>query len=86
MATLIKNEKNGRYYFLIGTSYSFYKDTSPSFLGGNLFPNEDEGEFKLAAVCDEQGEIKWFPTDEIKVIEVDGVKVHELIAINERMP
>lgn len=82
MSTLVKNNKSGRYYYLIGTSYSFYKDTVPSFFGGNLFPNEDEGEFKIAAVCNENGEIEWFPADELKVIEVDGVKVSELVNVN----
>lgn len=82
MATLVKNNTNGKYYYLLGTSYSFYKDTVPSFFGGNLFPNEDEGEAKIGAVCNEQGEIEWFPTEELKVVEVDGIKVSELINVN----
>lgn len=83
MATLVKNNKSGKYYYLLGTSYSFYKDTTPSFFGGNLFPNEDEGEFKLAAVSDPNGEIMWFSTNELTVIEVDGKRVIELRNINE---
>lgn len=82
MATLVKNNESGKYYYLIGTSYSFYKDTVPSFFGGNLFPNEEEGEFKIAAVCNENGEIEWFSTDNLKVVEVDGINVSELININ----
>ena len=85
MSTLVKNNNTGKHYYLIGTSYSFYKDTVPSFWGGNLFPNEDEGEFKIAAVCNEDGDIEWFCADDLKVIEVDGVKVSELININRNL-
>jgi hypothetical protein len=85
MATLVKNIKSGKCYYLLGASYSFYKDTVPSFFGGNLFPNEEEGEFKIAAVCNELGEIEWFLTEEIIVVEVDGIKVSELININNQL-
>lgn|GEM_PF-3083766 len=34
----------------------------------------------VAAVADEYGEIQWFLTDELQVIEIDGVKVGEIIA------
>jgi hypothetical protein len=81
MATLVKNNNNGKFYYLVGTSYCFYKDSVPSFFGGNLFPNEEEGEFKIAAVCNEHGEIEWFPAEEIRVIEVDGIKVSGLVNI-----
>lgn len=78
MPILVKNIKNDNLYFLLGTSFSVYKDTKPSMLGGYLFPNEDEGEFRVASVCNSDGVIEWFYADELRVIEIDGVKVSEL--------
>lgn len=53
---------------LVGTGYSFFKDSRPSFLGGTLFPHEEEGELTYAAVSDEHGVISWVKTIELKVI------------------
>jgi hypothetical protein len=78
MPILVKNMKNNNLYFLLGTSFSAYKDTTPSFFGGNLFPNEEQGEFRVASVCNAAGIIEWCNADELKVIEIDGIKVIEL--------
>jgi hypothetical protein len=78
MAILVRNKGNNNLYYLIGTGYSYYKDSRPSYIGGNLLPYTEEGESSLAAVCNMQGDIEWFPTDELRVIEIDGVKVGEL--------
>jgi len=79
MAVIVRNEKNNQVYVLVGTSYSFYKDSRPSFLGGVLFPHEEEGLFNLVAVTDESGKIDWFPADEIKVIEVEGRSIKDIL-------
>lgn len=78
MPILVKNINNNNVYFLLGTSYSVYKDTIPSFLGGYLLPNEDKGEFRIASVCNSEGIIEWFQADELRVMEIDGIKVGEL--------
>jgi hypothetical protein len=78
MPILVKNIKSNNFYYLLGTSFSAYKDTTPSLFGGNLFPNEEQGEFKIASVCNAEGIIEWFYADELKVIEIDGIKVNEL--------
>ncbi|MDQ7095076.1 hypothetical protein REC12_15880 [Desulfosporosinus sp. PR] len=80
MAVIVVHRVTGQYYALVGTGYSFYKDSRPSFLGGVLFPHQEEGEFKGAAIADEQGSISWVHTSELKVIEVDGIKVGELLS------
>jgi len=83
MAILVRNKSNNTLYFLVGTGFSFYKDSRPGAFGGNLFPHEEEGEFRMAAVCNEAGDIEWFPTDELKVIEIDGVKLSDLYTKEE---
>lgn len=80
MAIITRHRESNKVYVLIGTGYGAYKATTPSFLGGNLFPHEEEGEIPVAAVTDEKGEIQWFYTNELKVIEIDGMKVEEVLA------
>lgn len=79
MPIIVKHKKSNHHYILIGTSQSYYKDSMPSFFGGVLFPNEEEGEFKLAAICNDKGEIGWVPTAELIVVEVDKIKPMEIL-------
>ena len=79
MAITVRNIKNDKFYVFLGASYSFYKDTRASVLGGDLFPHMEQGEFKMVSVCNSQGDIEWFPAEELKVVDVDGVKVSEVL-------
>lgn len=74
MATIVQHLLNNNVYILLGTSYAYYRDTTPGFLGGT-----DEGSYKVAAVCDENGEIFWAYTKDLKILEVDGYKLGELL-------
>lgn len=79
MAIIVLHKDSGKYYVLLGTGYSFFKDSRPSFFGGVLLPHEEEGETMCAAVCDDQGVINWIQTSEIEVIEVNGIKIKEVL-------
>lgn len=79
MATIVLHKESGKHYVLIGTGYSFYKDSIPSFFGGVLLPNEEEGESMSAAISDEQGVISWVQTSEIEVVEINGVQIGEIL-------
>jgi hypothetical protein len=79
MATIVRDIESGKVYVLIGTSYTYYKDSGPSFLSGDLF-SRDERVFCLAALSDERGVMRWLPTEQLKVIEVNGVKVDDVLA------
>ena len=74
MSILVRNKGNNNIYYLVSASYSFYKDPRPTLFG----VDHEEGEIKMAAVCNKNGDIEWFPTEELKVIEIDGVKVSDL--------
>jgi hypothetical protein len=75
---IVKNRMKLKKYILLGTGLGAYKAVSPSFFGGNLFPKEEEGTIKTVAVCDANGDIFWFESDELQVVEVDGIKISEI--------
>jgi hypothetical protein len=79
MAIIVKHKETNRIYALIGTGYGAFKAVSPSFFGGDLFPREDKGEIPVAAVTDGNGKIQWFFTDDLRVIEIDGVKIEDVL-------
>lgn len=78
MSTIVKSKLDNKKYFLIGTGFGTYKATRPSFFGGNLFPNEEEGSISTAAICDEYGNIHWINSDDIKVISIDGQPLEDI--------
>lgn len=80
MAIIVKHLETQQYFALIGTGYGAYKATRPSLFGGSLIPHEEEGEIPVAAVCDKKGNIQWFYTKDLKVMEIDGVKTEEILA------
>ena len=75
MAAIVRHEPTGRNFVLLGTGYGAYRSTMPGLLGGALFPDVQEGEIPLAAVCDARGAIHWLLTEELTVLEIDGVPV-----------
>lgn len=79
MAVIVRHKQNKLVYVLVGTSYSYFKDSRPSFFGGDLFPHEEEGLFDQVAAVDASGKIQWFPTEQIQVIEVDGKKLEDIL-------
>ncbi|WP_026894132.1 hypothetical protein [Clostridiisalibacter paucivorans] len=75
MTTLVTHIESQKNYILIGTGYGLYKSSRPGIFFGNLMPEEDEGQIAVAAVSDKEGNILWFPTNELRVIEIDGQKI-----------
>ena len=71
MATIVRYSKNDELYILLGTGHGMFQSTRPGFLGGNLFPNTDEGRESKVAVCDDEGRIFWGLSDELTVVSVD---------------
>lgn len=55
MAIIVKHKENSNIYAVIGAGLGMYKATKPSFLGGTLFPDEEEGVSRTVAVCDKDG-------------------------------
>ncbi|MDP5273874.1 hypothetical protein [Chengkuizengella axinellae] len=75
MATVVLHKPSGKRYILLGTGFGAYKASRPGFLGGDLFPHEEQDEIPVASVSDEFGNIQWVYTDELIVVEVDGKSI-----------
>lgn len=79
MTVIVKHLRTQQYFALIGTGHGAYKAARPSLFGGNLIPHEDEGEIPMAAVSNNLGDIQWFYTKDLKVMEIDGVRIDEIL-------
>lgn len=79
MATIVKHLPSNKHYVLIGAGFGAYKSSRPTVFIANHVPKLDEGEITMAAVCDEIGKIKWVNSEEIEIIEVDGVSPNKLL-------
>jgi hypothetical protein len=86
MAILVLHKQTGIRYVLIGTGYGAYSSSNSSLFGGDLFPNEEHGEIQLAALSDSNGCIIWLPTEELQVMEIDGVAVGKLLTASSGSP
>lgn len=79
MAIIVRHLKNGQEYVLLGAGFGAYKASRPSFFGGNLFPNEEEGTYRMVAVSDSNGKINWVYSNDLEVVEVDGVGIRDVL-------
>ncbi len=78
MAILVEHKKSQNRYILLGTGFSIYKSARNNPVW-ELIQTEEEDDVNLVAVCDHTGEIKWFYSEDLIVIEVDGVQPYDLI-------
>lgn len=78
MSVIVKDKNTHKNYILLGTGFRVYKAVRPSFIGGNLFPHEEEGTIATVAVCDFKGDIIWIDSNDLQVVEIDGVKISEI--------
>lgn len=72
MAVIVMHKETEHKYHFIGAGYGAFKATRPGLFFGNLFPEEEEGQYPMIAVCDEEGEIKWGVSSDFIVVEIDG--------------
>lgn len=78
MAIIVRIKDTHKKYILLGTGFGAYKAVRPSLFGGDLIPHEEEGTIRSVAVCDSKGDIIWIDSNNLQVIEVDGVKISEI--------
>ncbi|NBI30546.1 hypothetical protein [Chengkuizengella marina] len=77
MATIVLHKPSNKKYIFLGTGFGAYKSSRSSFLGGDLFPSEEEGEYPVASVSDEFGQVKWVYTEDLQVLKIDGKSLDE---------
>lgn len=78
MAIIVIHKESETKYILIGTGYGTYVKSDASTAFGFLLPYEENGELPVAAVCDSDGFISWFPTNELRVLQVDGMELVDI--------
>lgn len=79
MAVIVQAKKSGKQYVFLGTGFGAYKAARPDVFLGNLWPTEEEGQITMVAVCDTKGNIRWAHSDDLVVVEVDGVSPAALL-------
>lgn len=79
MAIIVQHKENRKKYILLGTGFGAFKSTRPSYFGGSLFPKNEEGSFKIVAICDKNNEILWCESKYLEVISIDGKTPADLI-------
>lgn len=72
MANIIKHKETGEKYILLGSGFGMYQSKAPDKLWGNWRPSVDEGFEKAVCACNVEGEILWFRSTEVSIIEIDG--------------
>ena len=72
MAVIVKHRETGERYVLVGTGFGAYKATKPNWFFGNLMADEQSGELSVVAVCNAEGGIGWFQSNELLVVSIDG--------------
>ena len=77
MAIIVLHKKQKERFLLLGTGYGAHKAIHTGGFMGHLMPEEDSGTHEMVAVCDKNGDIKWYPSKELKVINVDDKKLEE---------
>lgn len=80
MATIVQSQRNGEKYILLGAGYGAFKSSVPGAFFGNLSPDEHEGQFDMVAISDPEGTIHWVESQELTVVEVDGVTPSQILS------
>ena len=80
MAAIVQSKKTGKRYVVLGAGFSLFKTTHTSPIFGGWFPNKDQGNEQLLAVCDSQGKPGFIQIADAEVVSVDGVSLAELLS------
>lgn len=78
MSVIVRHKVSEKKYVMIGTGYGIMKSNEPKYFGHHLLHQDEEKLMKMAAVSDEEGNIFWYDTDELSVLEIDGVELKNL--------
>ncbi|MEG3439593.1 hypothetical protein V0288_20870 [Pannus brasiliensis CCIBt3594] len=79
MAIILQHLTTGNEYIFLGVSGGESKPLLPKKMLGDLFSSEESDRTRSVTVCDDRGQILWFPVSEVIVVEVDGQKPEELL-------
>ena len=80
MAAIVQSKKTGKRYVVLGAGFGLFKAAHTSPMFGGWFPNKEQGNEQLLAVCDAQGKPGFIQIADAEVISVDGVSPAELLS------
>lgn len=78
MATIVRNDQNGKQYILIGAGFGSSKVNRPNPLISSVAPISSD-QIETIAVCDRNGDIYFFPAIQLTVVLVDGNPCSDLL-------
>ncbi len=77
---VVESVKSGCRYLMLGTGFGYgLMDRSPRWW--SWFRSTEETRL-MACLCDREGRLAWCPTDELRVVSIDGQDVSELREIS----
>ena len=79
MAVKVRYKKNGKVYVYLGVGFGMYKSMAAGSYLEAWFPQKDEGQKGMVALCNEKGEIRWADHGDLEVIDIDGHSPADLL-------
>ena len=80
MTIIVEEIKTGKRFTLLGTGFGAYQSMTNSTKFGGILSDVDKGQFAMVCVSNNEGEIGWFESHEVKVISVDGKNPHDILS------
>jgi hypothetical protein len=75
MATIAVHRESGTKYIVLGGGVRMFTPSHPLAVGGRRTPERESPKavpVTMMALCDAEGTIVWFRSEEMLVLEVDG--------------
>jgi hypothetical protein len=73
MATIVAHRQSGQRFIVIGSGFTAFTEMKPKWFTYRTQPADMTGQMTLIACCGPDGSIGWFWSQELVVVEVDGV-------------
>lgn len=80
--TIVQHVETGKKYIFLGPGYGLAETSRPSLLWGNLIPAHTKDLHTMACIADAEGVIGWVPTDQLRVVSVDGLDIQSISGID----
>ncbi|TNE82070.1 MAG: hypothetical protein EP332_01975 [Bacteroidetes bacterium] len=83
MATIVEIIQTKERAVLIGSGFGAWAAERPSLWWGNLDPHKENGFLETVAISDRSGNIQWIKSQDVRVIEIDGIPISQMDISNE---
>ncbi len=77
MATIVKHQRTGAKYILLGSGFGAYQSKKPNWFFGDMMADTSEGQYAMVCVCDKDGMIGWLESSQVVVESVDEKSVRD---------